>query len=30
MMADHTAGTGPQHAVVTREVARNPTDGCTL
>lgn len=30
MMADHTAGTSPQHAVVTRDVARHAANGCTL
>ena len=30
MMADHTAGASPQHAVVAREVARHPANGCTL
>jgi hypothetical protein len=30
MMANHTAGASPQHAVVAREVARHPADGCTL
>jgi len=30
MMADHAARTSPQHPVMTCEVARNPTNRCTL
>ena len=30
MMAYNTTRAGPQHAVMTGEVARNPTNRCTL
>jgi hypothetical protein len=30
MMADHAASTSPQHAVMTRDVARDPTNRCSL